>query len=82
MLEPHVPEDLTSYIVEAYVALRAQSGQDAKNGDQVWRSLGVAHVAACFQISWGTGSFRHTLLRLMAHTLVVSICPQPASHPC
>lgn len=35
MLEPHVPEDLTSYIVEAYVALRAQSGQDAKNGDQV-----------------------------------------------
>ena len=35
MLEPHVPEDLTSYIVEAYVALRAQSGQDAQNGDQV-----------------------------------------------
>lgn len=35
MLEPHVPEELTSYIVEAYVALRAQSGQDAKNGDQV-----------------------------------------------
>ncbi|CAN0065837.1 unnamed protein product, partial [Ectocarpus sp. 8 AP-2014] len=34
MLEPHVPEELTSYIVEAYVALRAQSGQDAKNGDQ------------------------------------------------
>lgn len=36
MLEPHVPEDLTSYIVEAYVALRAESGQDAKNGDQVY----------------------------------------------
>lgn len=43
MLEPHVPEDLTSYIVEAYVALRAQSGQDAKNGDQV--SLGAAAAA-------------------------------------
>lgn len=40
MLEPHVPEDLTSYIVEAYVALRAQSGQDAKNGDQVSRGGG------------------------------------------
>ena len=35
MLEPHVPEELTSYIVEAYVALREQSGLDAKNGDQV-----------------------------------------------
>lgn len=34
MLEPHVPEELTSYIVEAYVALRAQSGLDAQNGDQ------------------------------------------------
>lgn len=35
MLEPHVPEELTSYIVEAYVALRAQSGAEANNGDQV-----------------------------------------------
>lgn len=35
MLEPHVPEELTSYIVEAYVALRAQSGAEADNGDQV-----------------------------------------------
>lgn len=34
MLEPYVPEELTSYIVEAYVTLRAESGQDAKNGDQ------------------------------------------------
>lgn len=35
MLDPYVPEELTSYIVEAYVSLRAQSGLDAENGDQV-----------------------------------------------
>lgn len=44
MLEPYVPEELTSYIVEAYVTLRAESGQDAKNGDQA--SKGVR--APCF----------------------------------
>lgn len=49
MLEPHVPEELTSYIVEAYVALRAQSGQDAKNGDQV-----------CGDGSWRGGEEGHT----------------------
>ncbi|CAM9334782.1 unnamed protein product [Choristocarpus tenellus] len=34
MVEPYIPQELTSYIVEAYVSLRAQSGSDAKNGDQ------------------------------------------------
>lgn len=48
MLEPYVPEELTSYIVEAYVTLRAESGQDAKNGDQARESARVP----CFCSVW------------------------------
>ena len=49
MLEPYVPEELTSYIVEAYVALRAESGQDAKNGDQASaRAWGGGGRHLCF----------------------------------
>ena len=71
MLEPHVPEDLTSYIVEAYVALRAQSGQDAKNGDQV--SLGAAAAAdkrqACAREEHSRRSVKQS-----CHKLVVLAC--------
>jgi DNA replication licensing factor MCM7 len=33
-IEPHVPEELTSYIVETYVELRADSGGDQQSGQQ------------------------------------------------
>lgn len=45
MLDPYVPEELTSYIVEAYVALRTQSGVDAKNGDQVQSGVNSMHAS-------------------------------------